>query len=438
MKIAVVGSGISGLTVTLCLKDRFDLTLFEKEARVGGHSNTIDLELDGNKTPVDTGFIVFNNKNYPIFSKLLEFLNVKSEWSDMSFGFSLNDGKMEYACDNLDKIFSQRSNFLKPKFIGGFLDVLRFQRESIKDLNSGKVGGLSLGAYLEKGNFSPWLKYNYLLPLGASIWSSSTSNILKFPAKNFIMFFRNHDLMTGLRPAQRWRTITGGARVYVDEIMSSFNGKVRKNTEVLSASRVKDTIALKLNDGLEEKFDHVIFCCNAPIANKILSSQPDLQIEKLKALRTSSNKCILHSDKTLMPKRKKVWSSWNFLSSGEKIDSESPVSVTYWMNRLQNIDSQVPILLSLNPRKKLLEDKVFGEFYYEHPIMNLESFESQKYIKSSQGKNNIWFAGAWLGNGFHEDGVVSALEVCKNFGELPEWIFDDNISKKFENLKAAE
>ncbi len=438
MKIAIIGSGITGLTVALSLQEKFDLTLFEKESRVGGHSNTIDIELGEGKVSVDTGFIVFNNKNYPLFSKLLDFLDVRSEWSDMSFGFSLNEGKMEYACDNLDKIFSQRSNLFNPNFVRGFLDLLRFQKESVRDLFNGSMGDLSLGSYLEKRNFSKWLQNNYLLPLGASIWSSSTKNILDFPAKNFVTFFKNHDLMTGLKPAQRWKTISGGSRVYVDEIISRFNGRVETKAEVVSVFRNDNSVKINLGNGASEKFDHVIFCCNAPTIDRILSRKSAVERNTFDLLKTSSNKCVIHSDDKLMPRRKKVWSSWNFLSRGEVIDKGSPISATYWMNRLQNINCNTQIFLSLNPQKDISKEKIFSQMYYEHPVMNEVSFKAQEKIKEFQGNGNVWFAGAWLGNGFHEDGVVSALEVCKNFVELPRWTFHDTFEGNSESLQAAE
>ena len=438
MRIAIIGSGISGLTTALCLGEKYDVTLIEKQRRLGGHTNTINIDLEGSKVAVDTGFIVFNNKNYPMFSKLLKYLNVESEWSDMSFGFSFDEGKMEYACDNLDKIFAQRLNLISPKFVNGFLDVLRFQQKSVKDLSEGHVGDLSLGEYLENRRFSNWLKNNYLLPLGASIWSSSTSSILDFPARNFILFFKNHDLMTGLKPAQRWRTVSGGAKKYVDEIELRFNGKVRTHTEVVSVVRHNGKFRLNFLDGNSDQYDHLVFSCDAPTARKILGKQSELHCNELKNLQTSSNECILHCDESLMPIRKKVWSSWNFLSRGPKIDRSSPVSLTYWMNRLQNLNVGTQIFLSLNPHREIPANKIFSKVSYKHPVMNLESFSRQKNIKKIQGKYNIWFTGAWLGNGFHEDGVFSALEVCKHFGDLPQWVFDDTYEFGTQNLRAAE
>ncbi len=438
MKIAIIGSGISGLTSALCLGESYDVTLIEKQHRLGGHTNTINIDIDGKNVAVDTGFIVFNNKNYPMFSNFLKYLNVESEWSDMSFGFSFDGGKMEYACDNLDKIFAQRLNLISPKFVNGFLDVLRFQRQSVKDLAEGNVGDFSLGEYLENRNFSNWLKNNYLLPLGASIWSSSTSSILDFPARNFILFFKNHDLMTGLKPAQRWRTVSGGAKKYVDEIILRFNGKVRTDTEVMSASKHNGKIRLMFLDGSLDDYDHLVFSCDAPSARRILGNQSELQCSQLENLQTSYNDCIVHCDKSLMPVRHKVWSSWNFLSRGAKIDRLSPVSLTYWMNRLQNINVGTPIFLSLNPHKEIPAEKIFSKVSYKHPVMNLESFSRQKNIKKIQGRDNIWFTGAWLGNGFHEDGIVSALEVCKHFGNLPQWVFNDKYEDEAQNLRAAE
>ena len=438
MRIAIIGSGISGLTSALCLGEKYDVTLIEKEHRLGGHTNTTNIDLKGRTVAVDTGFIVFNNKNYPMFSNFLKHLNVESEWSDMSFGFSVDEGKMEYACDNLDKIFAQRLNLINPKFINGFLDVLRFQRQSLKDLSEGNVGDSTLGEYLEEKKFGNWLKDNYLLPLGASIWSSSTSSILDFPARNFILFFKNHDLMTGLKPAQRWRTVSGGAKKYVDEIMSRFNGKVRTGAEAVSVSRHNKKIRLMFHDGSSDQFDHLVFSCDAPAAIKILGNQSEHHCNELENFQTSSNECIVHCDESLMPLHKKVWSSWNFLSQGANIDRLSPVCLTYWMNRLQNLDGRTQIFLSLNPQREIQADKIFSKVTYKHPVMNLESFTRQKNLKKMQGKGNIWFTGAWLGNGFHEDGIVSALEVCKCFGDLPQWVFDDTYVYGSSNLRAAE
>lgn len=421
-KIAVIGSGISGLGSALILSEKHNVYLFEKDKKFGGHSNTVTINKENQQFKVDTGFIVYNDNNYPNFSKLLSYLKIRSNWSDMSLGFSFNDRNFEYACDNLDKLFAQRKNFLNYNYIHCLLQLLRFNKEAPIQLERGHLDGINLKEFLLKFNYSKFFTNHLILPMAGAIWSTSLNNILDFPADRFVSFFINHDLMSGLKPSQKWRTIENGSEQYVKKIISNRNIKSKLNSQVVKVDRENKKCIVHFAGGQKEEFDHVIFAISPKIIKTILSNKTQTEIKILSKFKISRNKAVLHSDIKLMPRLKKVWSSWNFVHSGSSDLREDPPGVIYWMNRLQNISKEYPFFVSLNPKDNIDEKKIYYETNYYHPQFNIETVKAQKEIKKIQGENGIWYTGAWLGNGFHEDGFSSAINISNKFNSLPKWL----------------
>ena len=435
MKIAIIGSGISGLGAALALSERHDVRVFERDMRLGGHANTTDVAFEDGEQWVDTGFIVYNYHNYPNLTSLFSHLDVPTRWSDMSFGFSLNNGACEYACDSFSKIFAQRWRVLDPRFIQTFREILRFTKVAPADLEAGQLKGLSLGSWLEARRFSKWFQDRFLLPMGGSIWSTSLADMLEFPAESFIRFFVNHDLMTGLDAAQRWRTVEGGSREYVKRLHAALGPRVVVGREVIEVDQHSPRPVVRFADGGFEGFDQIVIATHGPQARKLLA-QPDADQERtLDCFQTSPNRAVLHSDPALMPKRKRVWSSWNFLANG---DTERPAPVTYWMNRLQGIPEERPLFVSLNPAEQPREHLVHAEFSYDHPLFDAAAFQGQEQMDMIQGRRGIWFAGAWLGMGFHEDGLRAGLRVAEALGARPEWVADTGVPLVPPVLHAAE
>ena len=439
MKIAVVGSGISGLGVAYALSEKYDVKLFEKNQSFGGHSNTVEVNIENKEIPVDTGFIVYNIENYPNLASLFSHIEVPTKWSDMSFGFLSAKGRLEYSGSSLNSLFAQRRNLLNLKFINGLRDILRFNREAPLAMDSGNLAGLTLGDFLSKYKFRNWFIENFILPMGGAIWSMPQADILNFPAINFVSFFRNHGLLAGLSQAPQWRTVHGGSKIYVNKLVKKIGTNAIKSCPIIAIKKMVVGVSLEFQGGYSESFDQVIICTSAPEAMKLLSANMGEELSFLNKFKTSQNRVVLHSDKKLMPKRRQAWSSWNFLSSGDQEDSCKASSVTYWMNKLQKIDTNTPIFVSLNPLFEPDQNQIYGEFAYQHPIFDKETFIAQKKIDEVQGKGGVWYAGAWLGYGFHEDGLTSGLRVANALGVVPDWA--RNIPPGLPNtssLKAAE
>jgi predicted NAD/FAD-binding protein len=424
LRIAVIGAGISGMGAAYALSDQHDVTLYEAADRFGGHANTVYAKVNDKEIAVDTGFIVYNYRNYPNLTGLFEHLGVPTKWSDMSFGLSVRGGALEYACDNLDQIFAQRRNLLNPRMLKGLLDILRFNRTAPEQMDSGSLDGLTLGEWIKREKFGTWFRDCFVLPFGGAIWSTPTDDILEFPARNFVMFFRNHDLMTGMEPMQRWRTVDGGSREYVTRLIAALGDRAVKNAGVVGVSRRGALPVVHFADGDEKVFDQVILATHGPTANGLLRDADAEERSILSVFRTSENRAVLHSDPALMPKRRKVWSSWNFLSGGAEADAGRPAPVTYWMNRLQTIDRDYPLFVSLNPGTEPDPALVHQEFSYAHPLYDDATFKAQKEMDAIQGRGGVWYAGAWLGYGFHEDGLRSGLRVAASLGAAPSWAHD--------------
>jgi predicted NAD/FAD-binding protein len=409
MKVAVVGSGISGNTLAYLLNKNHDVTLYEKDKRVGGHSHTHEIVIKNKKVNVDTGFIVFNKKTYPLFTSLLDNLGVKYENSNMSFSVFSKENNFEYNGTTLNSLFSQRRNLLSPRFLKMIFEILRFNKESIKL----KSKTILLKQYLKNNNYSAYFCKNYILPMGAAIWSSDIKTILNFPAHFFINFFKNHGMLSVTNRPQ-WLTIKGGSQEYVKKLTNGFKNKIKLNSMIKNIARYKNYVLIEDNKS-KEKFDYVFFACHSDEALEILKKPTDDEVKILKSLPYQKNDIILHTDSSIMPQKKLSWAAWNY-----NIDSpdDSPITLTYNMNILQNIKTQDALLVTLNPKQGISKDKVIKKLQYTHPKFSKESVSAQLKNKIISGKNRTFYSGAYWGKGFHEDGVKSAYEAVKIFEDI--------------------
>ena len=407
MKIGVIGSGVSGLVSALTLQERFEVSLFEKNSKLGGHSNTVTIEQENNKYPVETGFIVLNDKNYPIFTSLLKHLNIGVNNSSMSFSVSVDKGQFEYSSSYIG-LLGQTKNIIDPKYWGMLRDINYFYTNALKDVKD-CPDNETLGQFLKRFNYSNKFIDYHLVPMTASIWSCPTKSILNFPIKSLLVFFENHKLLN-IYNRPKWSTVNKGSREYVKKIQSLLKGKIYTNAKVNKISKSKEGIKVHYQDGIKT-FDKVILACHADQSSEILIENFSEEANLLKDFKYQKNTSILHSDINFMPKRKSVWSSWNYIT---ETGNSGNLSITYWMNELQGINSSKPILLSLNPKILPNPDLIYGQYSYSHPILDNNAINIQKKLSSIQGKNNLWFCGAWTGFGFHEDGVKSAVEIANS------------------------
>ncbi|WP_420409546.1 NAD(P)/FAD-dependent oxidoreductase [Hoeflea sp.] len=418
LKIAVVGSGISGASAAWALHDLHDVTLYEAEKRPGGHTATVDIDYEGTPLSVDTGFIVYNELNYPNLTALFAHLGVKTHDSDMSFALSLDHGKLEWGGDNLKTLFAQKRNLLRPSFLLMLREILRFNRICLQDRAAGHLAARSIGDYLNWRGFSPGFMNNYLVPMAAAIWSTPAKRMMEFPATYFVNFFENHRLIHSERPI--WRTVTGGSRNYLEKLLAPLAGRVRLDAGVVSVRRGAEGVDILDASGRLESFDRVILACHTDQALRILDRPTDAEREILTAIPYRPNRVILHRDERLMPTRKSVWASWNYLRSSDQ-RSDANVAVSYWMNRLQGIDPAKPLFVTLNPDREPRPELVFGEYSYDHPQFGNNAMDVQASLKAIQGDNHTHFAGAWTGYGFHEDGLTSGLAAAEAMGARVPW-----------------
>lgn len=431
LSVAVIGSGVSGSAAAWALNPVHDVTLYEKDARPGGHTATVDIDYDGTPISVDTGFIVYNEANYPNLTALFAELDVATHKSDMSFSVSLDHGRLEWSGDNLATVFAQKRNLLRPSFLMMLREILRFNRICIEDRSAGRLEAMSIGDYLNWRGFSPGFTNNYLVPMAAAIWSTPSGKMLEFPAENFIQFFDNHRLIYS-KP-HPWRTVTGGSRNYLQKLLSPLGDRVRLGCGVRSIRREENGVLILDDQGATKLFDKVIIAAHSDQALKMLSDATPTETGLLSSVPYHANRVILHRDEGLMPKRPKVWASWNYLRSAKPCGTQG-VAVTYWMNRLQGIDAGRPLFVTLNPEREPAPGAVFAEFSYDHPQFDARSMAAQRALKSIQGDNNTFFAGAWTGYGFHEDGLASGLAAAETLGGIIPW--RQQISSLFQ--EAAE
>jgi len=407
MKIGVIGSGVSGLVSALTLQEKFEVSLFEKNSKLGGHSNTVTIEQENKKYSVETGFIVLNDKNYPIFTSLLKHLNIGVNNSSMSFSVSVDKGQFEYSSSYIG-LLGQTKNIIDPKYWGMLRDINYFYTNALKDVKD-CPDNETLAQFLKRFNYSNKFIDYHLVPMTASIWSCPTKSILNFPIKSLLVFFENHKLLN-IYNRPKWSTVNKGSREYVKKIKSLLKGKIYTNAKVNKISKSKEGIRVHYQDGIKT-FDKVILACHADQSSEILIENFSEEANLLKDFKYQKNTSILHSDINFMPKRKSVWSSWNYIT---ETGNSGNLSITYWMNELQGINSSKPILLSLNPKILPNPDLIYGQYSYSHPILDNNAINIQKKLSSIQGKNNLWFCGAWTGFGFHEDGVKSAVEIANS------------------------
>ncbi|KIA80934.1 NAD(P)/FAD-dependent oxidoreductase [Chromobacterium amazonense] len=415
-RIAVIGSGISGLASAHFLARRHLVTLFEANDYLGGHTHTVDVEVDGLRFAVDTGFLVYNERTYPNLIALFRELDIPSHPTEMSFSVSLDHGRLEWAGSNLDTVFAQRGNLLSAGFWGMLGDILRFNREAERNLARAAQSPLTLGELLDAGGYGRRFRDHYLLPMAAAIWSSPCRDILAFPAETFLRFCLNHGLLQ-IRNRPPWRTVPGGARQYVDKIAAGLDD-IRLGAPVLRVSRV-DGQARVLTQASEETFDAVVFATHAPQTLRLLVDADERERAVLQAVRYQPNEAVLHCDDTLLPRRRRAWAAWNFI--GDSHDDGQAVGVSYLLNRLQPLPLDTPVIVTLNPPRQPAADKVLGRFAYQHPLLDDNAIAAQRALRGIQGRRACWFAGAWTGYGFHEDGLKSGLRVAADFGLAPDW-----------------
>jgi predicted NAD/FAD-binding protein len=412
LHIAVVGTGISGLAAAWLLSHRHEVTVYERADRIGGHSNTVLASLDGRLVPVDTGFIVFNRRTYPNLVALFEHLGVPTCPSEMSFGVSLDGGALEYAGGGPIGLFGQPSNLLRPAFWSMLADIIRFYRSAPADAAT-LDEGTSLGAYLDARGYGAAFRDDHLLPMASAIWSASPAEMLSYPAASFIRFHDNHGLLQ-LRERPAWETVLGGSREYVARLAAPLAGRILLDRGVRSVRRLEDSALVEDDRGDVRRFDHVVMAGHADDALAALADPSHNERALLGAFRYSRNLAVLHTDESFMPKRRAVWSSWNFVGS-RGIGGDAPC-VTYWMNRLQKLGTSRPVFVTLNPPRPPRAGTILHSEVYEHPLFDATACAAQRQLWLLQGVRNTWFCGAHFGAGFHEDGLQAGLAVAEQLG----------------------
>tara|TARA_B100000029_G_scaffold516384_1_gene629327 strand:- start:438 stop:1793 length:1356 start_codon:yes stop_codon:yes gene_type:complete len=413
-KIAVIGAGIAGLSAAWLLSQKYDVVVFEKNLHLGGHANTYRMNINGKILDLDTGFIVYNEINYPNLVSLFNYLNISTQNSDMSFSFSNLNTKFEYSSDIIKSLFAQKSNILRPDFWFMVLDIIQFYRRAKSDLEKGRLKGLNLGEYLSLGNYSKAFVEYHLLPMGSAIWSASEKDMKNYPAESFIRFFVNHDLLT-LGKRSKWRTVKGGSHIYIKKLVNEIKKNKIVHEEITEIIRRENSVLLTNVYGHKYSFDHVVIATHADEALKLLEKPNYLEEQLLKTFNYTKNTAYLHTDKSFMPQKNESWSSWNYIVSNKE-EGNAPV-VTYWLNRLQNINSQDEIFVTLNPHTLPSNDLIIDKFCYNHPVFDNQALRSQKKLMKIQGIERTWFCGSYFGNGFHEDALDSGLNVAEILGK---------------------
>lgn len=411
MKIAIVGTGISGLTCGYYLHKQHDITLFEANDYIGGHTATVDVNIDGQDYAIDTGFIVYNDRTYPNFIKMMNEIGVEGVPTQMSFSVRNNGNGLEYNGHTISTLFAQKRNWANPKFYRFIFEILRFNKLAKSFANKEITNMQTLGEFLDLHRFSTFFTDNYILPMGAAIWSSTLADMRQFPLMFFLRFFLNHGLLDVTNRPQ-WYVIKGGSRAYIPPLIKGFAENIRLNSPVENVTRSKGRVLLHVN-GTTEWFDEVIFACHSDQAMKMLGDPSHEERSILGDMAYQANEVVLHTDTNLLPKRKAAWASWNYLLEGQADEQQRLPTLTYNMNILQQVQSKHTFCVTLNSTDQIDENKILRTFTYHHPVFNTKSTAAHQRKSEIQGVAHTWFCGAYWHNGFHEDGVRSALDVAK-------------------------
>jgi predicted NAD/FAD-binding protein len=413
LDVAVVGSGIAGMSCAWLLSQRHRVTLYEADERPGGHSNTVALATPDGTLGIDTGFIVYNETTYPNLTALFRHLGIETKPSEMSFAVSMEDGGFEYAGTDLGGLFAQRRNLVRPRFWGMMRDLLRFYRQAPRDLTMMEAEGLSLGAYLDGRGYGTAFQRDHLLPMASAIWSTPTQAIRDYPAAAFVRFCVNHGLLQ-IRNRPVWRTVSGGSQAYVRQLLAGVSGRLHLGRKIVSVRREAACVRLTDVTGRVATHDHVVIATHAPQALAMLDDADAREQALLGAFGRSRNLAVLHTDASLMPRRRRAWSSWNFM---EQAGAQAPF-LTYWMNRLQSLPAETEYFVTINPPRPPAAGSLLHTEQYAHPLFDGRSLAAQRQLWSIQGLRRAWFCGAWFGAGFHEDGLQSGLAVAETLGGL--------------------
>ena len=408
--IAIVGAGISGLVAAYLLHQKHDIVVYEAGDYIGGHTNTIDVETADGVIPVDTGFIVYNERNYPLFTRLLSQLGVESQASEMSFSVSCDRTGLEYNGSSINQLFAKRSSILSPGHWKMLRDIMRFNRDA--ELLHDRGSATTVEQYVQENRFGHAFLENYLIPIGASIWSCPSGTFRSFPIRFVIDFLRNHGMLQ-INDRPQWRVIRGGSKQYIHPLTESFREQIRLSTPVQGIERHAEHVDIHLGHGETERFDHVVIACHSDQALRMLDQPSAIERELLGAFPYQANETVLHTDESLLPKRKRAWGSWNYRIRSDNSDA---VAITYHMNMLQSISSPTQYCVTLNETDRIDTDKVLRRFMYHHPIFTLERDAAQARHAEVIGPNRTSFCGAYWGYGFHEDGVRSGVRVAEHFG----------------------
>ena len=411
MKIAIIGSGISGLTASYLLNKKHNITLFEKNDYLGGHTHTHDITIGEKNFSVASGFIVYNEKTYPNFIKLLNILNVERQKTTMGFSIKSEVKNLEYAGNSVRSVFAQKRNYFRPSFLRMLIDIIRFNKKAKADLSMSPQ--VTLGQYLDQNAYSQSFINHYIIPMGAAIWSTTAKLMMDMPALFFIRFFNNHGLLQ-IKDRPGWWVIKNGSKEYVEKLIETFQERIRMKSEIKTIKRSTGKIIITHTGSHEEEtFDAIVIATHSNQALELLADATEKEQTILGAIPYQTNSALLHTDTSILPKRKLAWSSWNYYLDQ---DEHKPVMLTYNMNILQRLDSDETFCVTLNSNDLIDQSKIIKKLNYEHPLFTSECIKAQARKNEISGVNNTYYCGAYWRNGFHEDGVVSALDVCKNFG----------------------